>query len=92
MVAVRRLGALAFFVEALKDLVGVPTAVLLARGELGRQTRFSLRLVLTRTQVTAPIIGGSLDLFDGTRQGAFRTHYFAYAKDTWKTPKGFSCV
>jgi hypothetical protein len=36
LAAVRRLGALAFFVEAFEDLVALPAAVLLAGAELGR--------------------------------------------------------
>lgn len=38
LVAVRRLGTLAFFVEAFEDLVALPAAVLLAGTELRRQT------------------------------------------------------
>ena len=38
LTAVRGLGALAFLVEAFEDLVALPTAVLLAGTELGRQT------------------------------------------------------
>jgi hypothetical protein len=45
LTAVRSLGALAFFVEAFEDLVALPTAVLLARTELGRQTEV-FRLLL----------------------------------------------
>ena len=37
LTAVRGLGALAFFVEAFKDLVALPAAVLLAGTELGGQ-------------------------------------------------------
>jgi hypothetical protein len=38
LAAVRGLGALAFFVEAFKNLVALPTAVLLTSAELRRQT------------------------------------------------------
>jgi hypothetical protein len=45
LTAVRGLGALAFLVEAFENLVALPTAVLLAGTERGRQTEV-LRLLL----------------------------------------------
>ncbi len=51
LTAVRGLGALAFFVEAFENLIALPTAVLLARTELCRQTEVLGLLLRTHADV-----------------------------------------